>query len=233
MKKIKVFQIRLKVFLLKDLAVNEMLSAEAEFIDSALAKSEKWLAYHEENQFKGYTFGGLYPVSTDKQYKKESLYTITIRCVNDELARYLSNELPNHYTDVFKGLVVENKIIPQKFIEEIYTLTPAIVKNENGYWRNNITMDEFERLLFENAVKKYNHFTEDKIDEDFQLYTSISFSNKKPISCQYKNIHLLGDKLCLKIADDKRAQDVAYMLLGTGLCELGARGYGFCNYKWL
>ena len=44
---------------------------------------------------------------------------------------------------------------------------------------------------------------------------------------------LLGDKISLNISDDKLAQDLAYMALGTGLLEVNSRGAGFTNYRWL
>lgn len=232
MKKINVYQIRIKVFLLESLTVDDMAAEEAHFIDSAMAKEEKWLIYHEKNQYKAYTFDGLYPIEKDGVYKKDQIYTITIRTLDMELAKYFSEVLRHHYTTNIKGLTVENRIIPQKMIEELYTLRPVLVKSEQGYWRNQYSLEEYERLLFENAVKKYRQYTGEKIEEDFQLYTSISFMNRKPISCKYKGIRLLGDKINLKISDDERAQTIAHMLLAVGLGEMNSRGYGYCNYKW-
>lgn len=93
-------------------------------------------------------------------------------------------------------------------------------------------LDEYEGRLFANTVKKYNAFTGEQIEEDFPLYTNITFLNRHPISCRYKNISLLGDKLSLQVADDMKSQEIAYFILGTGLCELNSRGAGFCNFKW-
>jgi CRISPR-associated endoribonuclease Cas6 len=123
--------------------------------------------------------------------------------------------------------------LPKKHIEKLYSITPAIMKNEDGYWKNKIKLDEFERRLKENLIKKYNSSMNTKIDENFQLYTTIEFKNKKPISTNYKNIKLLGDKISLNIAENENAQKIAYMSLGTGVFEMNARGYGFVNYRWL
>lgn len=95
-----------------------------------------------------------------------------------------------------------------------------------------MSLDEYEGRLFANTVKKYNAFTGEQIEEDFPLYTNITFLNRHPISCRYKNISLLGDKLSLQVADDMKSQEIAYFILGTGLCELNSRGAGFCNFKW-
>ena len=131
-----------------------------------------------------------------------------------------------------KGLTVENRIIPHKMISEIYTLSPVIMKSDEGYWRSYMSLDEYEERLFSNLVKKYNSFTGEQIEADFPLYTNITFLNRHPISCKYKRISLLGDKLSLQIADDEKSQKLAYFILGVGLCELNSRGAGFCNFRW-
>ena len=89
-----------------------------------------------------------------------------------------------------------------------------------------MSLDEYEERLFSNLVKKYNSFTGEQIEEDFPLYTNITFLNRHPISCKYKRISLLGDKLSLQIADDEKSQKLAYFILGVGLCELNSRGGG-------
>ena len=165
-------------------------------------------------------------------YRKEQIYTLTVRTVDPDLARYFSEILRNHYTRKIKGLTVENRIVPRKMISEIYTLSPVIMKSDDGYWRSYMSLDEYEGRLFANTVKKYNAFTGEQIEEDFPLYTNITFLNRHPISCRYKNISLLGDKLSLQVADDMKSQEIAYFILGTGLCELNSRGAGFCNFKW-
>lgn len=230
---IRVYELRLKIYTLADILLDDMLAVETQYIDSALALDEKWLKYHKSSEYKSYSFGGLYPLDSSGLYKKDNVYTITIRTVDCELAAYFSRVLVNHHTNKLKGLTIESRIIPKKFIQEIYTLTPVIQKNDNGYWRNNYTLEQYEKRLFENAINKYNAFTGSKINEDFQLYTQIQFLNKKPVKFSYKGITLLGDKINLKIADNKNAQDLAYFLTGTGLCENCSRGAGYCNYKWL
>lgn len=96
-----------------------------------------------------------------------------------------------------------------------------------------MSLAEYEKRLKNNLVKKWNCFENDKIKEDFQLYTLLEFLNDKPIGMEYKNICLLGDKLRLQVSDNVAAQNLAYMSLGTGILEMNSRGYGFVNYRWL
>ena len=228
-----VFQIKLKVFILQDISIEDSQSTISSFIDSTLIKSQKLLEYHESNKFKGYCFDALYPLEEDKIYKRNNIYTITIRTIEKDLAEFFTNKLANEFNDKIKGLTSEIRILPKKHIEKLYSITPAIMKNEDGYWKNKIKIDEFERRLKENLIKKYNSAMDTKIEENFQLYTTIEFKNKKPISTNYKNIKLLGDKISLNIAENENAQKIAYMSLGTGIFEMNARGYGFVNYRWL
>ena len=229
--KIQVYELRLKLYTLADITYEDMLSKETAFIDSALAKDERWIKFHETNCFKNYIMNGMYPLEKDGIYKKDHIYSVIIRTVNPELASYFSKALRNHYTDKLKGLTIENRIINKKLISELYTLTPVIIKSDNGYWRDKMSLDEYERLLKENLIKKYNEFTNQKINEDFELYTYIKFINRKPIANLYKSkIKLLGDKISIKIADNNMAQELAYFALGTGLGTTNTRGYGYCNY---
>ena len=179
-KQITVFEIRLKVFLLKDIPLSKMLTAEAYFIDSVLTKDQEWLTYHETNQYKLYCMNGLFPLERDGIYKivaeikgevvKPDVYTLNEGSIIRDLIEAaggltpeadISNinrakELSNHSSNQMKGLIAERRIVPRKMISEIYTLTPVIQKWEQGYWKVQASVEEYERRIFENAIKKYN-----------------------------------------------------------------------------
>lgn len=227
----QVFQIRLKLFLLKNIKVECLQNDLNSFIDGGLVKDEELLELHQANRYKYYCFDGLYPIEKDKVYKKGIIYSLTLRTIDNRLADFFANKLVNEFNDKFKGLTSEIRIIPKKHIDKIYSVTPVILKND-GYWKNKLSIDDFERRLFENLIKKYNYVMNTKIDEDFQLYTGIEFKNKKPVAFHYKNIKLLGDKISLNIAENKITQDIIYMSIGTGLGEMNSRGAGFINYRY-
>lgn len=229
----KVFEIRLKLFLMKDIIARDIFNKLNSFIDGTLSKDEELLKIHKTNKFKYYCFNGLYPVEKDKVYKQDNIYTLTLRTIDSKLADFFYRVLVNEFNDTFKALKADIKIIPKKHIDKVFSITPVILKTENGYWKNNLTIDDFERRLKENLIKKYNYIMNTKINEDFELYNSIEFNNKKPISMTYKNINLLGDKVTLNIADNKTAQELLYMSIGTGILEMNSRGFGFINYRYL
>lgn len=229
----KVYEINMLVFLLEDINLEDAFSEVANFIDSGLATIPELLDLHEKNIFKNYCFNGFYPLEKDKIYKKNKQYKIQLRTIDEKLAKFFYEKLVNHYNKTIKGLTADIKIIPKKHIEKLYSITPTIVKSNDGYWKNSMTLEDFERRLKENSIKKNNNFNNIKMSEDFSLYTSIEFKNSKPIAMKYKNVKLLGDKLNIYISDDRVSQEIAYMLLGTGILEFNGRGAGYVNYKWL
>ncbi|WP_072523607.1 CRISPR-associated endoribonuclease Cas6 [Clostridium sp. Marseille-P3244] len=228
------FSIRLKVYMLRSVMANQIQAKSGALIDKGFMTDKSLMKFHETNKYKMYCYNNLWPLEKDKCYKKGKIYTLTIRTIDPNLAKYFSEICPNLYTDELKGLSADIRILPKHWIQTLYTTSPVIIKDaEKGYWRTHKSLPEFEDRLKTNLIKKWNAFQHDKIDEDFQLYTSLEFLNEGPIALEYKNIKLLGDKIRLQIADNKRAQEISYMALGTGICEMNSRGWGFVNYRWM
>lgn len=233
-KEIKVMQIRIKLYVLRDISAERIQAEMAAFLDQGLVKDIRFAELHQTNQFKGYCYDLLYPVEQGKVYKKGGIYTLTVRTIDPELVRYFATQAVNVYTQAVKALTAEVKVIPQKPIELLYTLTPVILKcGEKGFWRDTLSVEQYEERLKVNLLKKWRQFYGEKLPEDFELFMGIEFLNKVPIKVEYKNIHLLGDKLRLYIAGNETAQNLAQMAIGVGAGEMNSRGSGFCNYHWL
>ena len=228
----KVYQIRIKVYMLRDVKCEDILTKTAHFIDSTLSTDTLFSGLHTANKYKNYTYDMLYKAEADRSYKEGGIYHLTIRTIDSNLAKFFYETLSNSYTEDFKGLTADVKIIPNRVIDQIYSLTPIIIKGDT-YWRSCMTVDEYEERLKINLIKKYNRFHNIQIDENFQLFSHIEFSNKVPIAVKYKNIKLLGDKCCMHVENNPQAQELVYMALGTGIGENNARGAGFINYKWI
>ena len=228
-----VYEIKLKVCLLKNIKYENSLEIASSYLDFSLCKNEKFLSEHKEKKYKHYNFNYLYPIENDKVYKKDKLYTITIRTIDQEVAEYLLNSTCNHSDENIKGIRSELKVIPKKYIEKIYSITPVLIKDKEGYWRKKNNIEFFEKRLKENIIKKYKYISNNKEIELSDFYNEIKFKNYKPIKTSFKNINLLGDKVELSIESDLKSQELAYMILGMGLLENNSRGMGFVNFKHL
>ncbi|KGN00109.1 CRISPR-associated endoribonuclease Cas6 [Clostridium botulinum] len=231
MNDLKVFELMVDVYTMEDIKVNEQPTKISKLIDKTLCRNDKFLKLHKRNCFKNYCFNWLYPIETDL-YKKGKIYTFIIRTVDKELVEYFNKCLINEHTESLKVLTIKTKVIPQKPIEKIYSITPLIIKAQ-GYWKNNLTFKQFEERIISNLIKKYNDYFNVKIDENFLLYNNIVINNKKPISMPVKGVKLLGDKVTLYISNNEISQKLAYFALGVGLAEANARSAGFCNYQYL
>lgn len=228
----QVFEISVSVKMKQDLPSEHALEQIASFLDQVLCKTG-FETLHKTNQYKYYCFNSLYPIEDSRIYQKGKNYSFQVRTVETSLAGTFSSLVLQGSSKFFTILNSQIKIIPNHIINKVYSITPCIMKNDTGYWRKSGSIEDFERRLKENLLKKYNTLTGTKMNEEFQLCTSLQFKNKGPISCAYKKIHLLGDKLEIMPDSSKEAQELMYMALGTGILETNARGYGFINYQWL
>lgn len=228
----KVYELRLKVYLLKAISAFEAQQQVSQLLDQCLGSEEQWKRFHESSQLKGYSYGSLYPTEKDKVYKKGKLYTITVRTINAELASYFADELPHMESIFMKGLEIEISEVGRGFIESVYSVTPMIVKFEDcAYWRDNHSFEELQSHIRNNSFKKYSEFGEKELDEkNTAIWNQIKLINRKVIATPYKNIKMLGDKIEIKFATDYGSQEIAHMLLATGIGELNSRGFGFLTY---
>ncbi len=230
--KIQVWKLELKVYLLKNINQKDCLTKITYFIDSVLKIDEKFLKYHNKRIPKGYVFNSFYPLEKE-EYLAGKVYTVQIRTVNEELKDFLMKNLHNNYTKEIKGLTISEREIEYRYIDRLFSVTPIILKTENGYWRGNMDVDNFLDRLKINLIKKYNQFYEEKLDERENIFEKIEFRNNVPIKCSYKNINLLGDKVILTIAKNPTAQKLAFLSLGAGLSEMASRGYSYVNPRGL
>lgn len=227
-----VYEIYFKVYLLKDIELKEVKNEILRIIDITLGKTEETLSLHNKNIYKNYCFNSFYPLERDGLYKADTIYTITIRTIDRNLANYFNRRLPLAYTPSIRGLKTNMRTIPVKKITRLYSITPVVIKNDCGYWRNVLSVESFERRLRENLIKKYNEFFNEKIDESFDFYTTMEMLNTMPIGSRYKERTLLGDKISIEVCDNEEAQKLAYIALGTGIGEMNARGFGYVGYKF-
>lgn len=231
---IQVYQVRLKLYFLCDLPVDKVQKMVTFFIDKSFLLNNKFMHLHEQNNFKNYCYDLPYPAPRDKVYRKDMVYTLTIRTIDQEMAEHFVGVCADFHTRELKGLTATKRILPKdKIIEFLFTLTPVILKDDTGYWQNSLLKSDFAQRLEVNMLKKYRQFTGEDLADDFNWFSTIEFLNRTPVPMYFKNVKLLGDKVRLCINDNPSAQSLAYLALGTGIGEMNSRGAGFVNFRWL
>lgn len=227
----KNIELSVKVIVTKEIQEVDALASTRELVDAIVVKT-KGINYHNSNQYKYYSYDGL-PKSKNKKYSKDEILKFRIRLKDLDWANSILTSAKGIHTDKLMVLGIDCKVIPKRHIESIYTLTPVIVKFEEGYWRGNKSIEEVEQRIKINLIKKYNNYYNTKIDENFELFEGIEIKNKYPITIKYKGITLLGDKFLFKIASNEQAQELANFSIACGVGELNARGLSFVRYNWL
>ena len=62
-KKVKVMQIRIRMYVLKEIPAAKVQTEIAAFLDQELVKDERFVKLHNENKYKMYSFDSLYTVA--------------------------------------------------------------------------------------------------------------------------------------------------------------------------
>lgn len=218
---------------MKDIPYQQAGEEIAKLIDYSFMKNESLKQIHKEQVYMPYTMNSLYPLEQDGIYKEGKIYSFIIRTLSSAFEEHFVKVLCHTYTDKLKALSTQAYKCSRKLIDRIYSITPAILKIPDvGYWRDQISVDEFERIFKGILHKKYQYFYNEKLDEGVELYRLLKFDNKKPIAVKFKNITLLGDKVTIHVAENEIAQKLFFMALAVGIIHNGARGSGFINAKY-
>lgn len=232
-----IFECNFKVYLIQDIAKEDVQESLSKLIDKSFYRNENMKDFHEENKIKGYSFNNLYPLELNGIYNEGNIYSFQIRCIGEELKDHFMKFLTNEYTANIKILVSESKKILKKPIDRIYSITPAVVKisdkDKTEYWRNNHNKADFFEYIRKNSIKKYEFLTGEIIDRDLRLFNYERIDNRKPIANNFKGKRILGDKVTLAVETNDEAQNIVYMLFGTGIGDMVPRGYGYMNYQYI
>ena len=152
-----IFEIKLKVYLTDNIMAIGALDRISNLIDSCLMRSDKYSNLHNKNSYKFYVYNSFHPVESDKIYKAGKIYTIVIRTVDKDLYEYLKENIRDDRTEKIKALELISYKLPQNHIERIYSITPVIIKTDGGYWKNSLTLKEYEDRLRINLIKKLSN----------------------------------------------------------------------------
>ncbi|WP_027400511.1 CRISPR-associated endoribonuclease Cas6 [Anaerovorax odorimutans] len=187
---------------------------------------------HVKKQYKNYVFNSFYPLEKDKLYKKGKAYVFKIRGLDDEFMKKVHKYLKVLDSDDFDVISAAFEEIEQGNIRELYTLTPVIITIDDRPWLQNNDLHLFIDRLESNLEKKYKSFFNESIDIKGKLIENIRFKNKVPMSFNYKNVKLLGNKISIDVKENIEAQKTAFLALAVGIGEKNsAVGAGFCNRK--
>ncbi len=195
----------------------------------AMLKDDLLKKLHEKNTYKNYVFCNLYPVEKDTIYKKGNVYTFDLRGIEFEKMIKLKQVLETTENEYFKVIQINFQTGIQRNIKKLITLTPAIITTEKGDYDIKENMNLIKDRILANTQKKYKNIYHTEVNMDF--IQDIKKLNRTPIKIPYKNINILGNKFEIQIKEDPMSQNLAYLILSTGILEKNSQGFGFCMAK--
>ncbi len=232
----KYFELICMAYLKKSIDFKESFEKLAKYISFSMAQDATLKVLHQRSGFKLYTFGGLLPLENEKIYKQGRSYRFGIRSLDENLIDTLADELRKNINNPdLQILETVKKSYPKRFIQELYTVTPAIITTEkNLFWTMEKDGDilRLQRQLHDNLEKKYQNFYGEKLEPLQNFIQLIEIKNKKPqtirITKEGKKIRFFGNKFKIIPHEDEISQKLAFIAMGAGLGEKNSFGGGFC-----
>lgn len=239
----KIYEGTLKLFLLKDIFNKNYQEKIAAIIDKSFLASDDKKLFHKERKLKGYVFNGFFDKNAknkDFKYPAGSVYSVRIRSLDENLMEFFKLNLAKTRTEEMQALTFEYRTLPDTTVTKLYSVTPAVCKFEDGYWANSHTIDDILKRIEQNARKKLALVNE-TIPEDVDFIINSKKLNNYPIIREFNNkssqnncnqkIKFLCDKFEFEISPNEYSQKLAKAIIGAGLLEMNARGFGYVNVK--
>ena len=158
-----------------------------------------------------------------------------MRSLDENLIDVLADELRKNINNPdLQVLETVKKSYRQRFIQELYTVTPTIITTENNlFWTMEKDGDilRLQRQLHDNLEKKYQNFYGEKLEPLQNFIQLIEIKNRKPQTIQItkegKPIRFFGNKFKIIPYEDEISQKLAFVAMGAGLGEKNSFGGGF------
>ena len=242
----KYFELKCTAYLKKDIPFKESFEILSKYISYSMAQDGKLKELHDKKGgFKYYCFGGLFPIETQKVYKKGNSYTFSIRSLDEKMIETLSSELRKNI-DNPNLLIVETtkRVQKQFFVSELYSVTPVIVTMPNKrFWMKEDDLQLLLKQLQDNLEKKYYDFYGKKIEVSQNFIQLFELKNKRSQTIQMTrkdkktnkvtSFRFFGNKFKIIPNEDEVSQKLAFVALACGLGEKNSFGGGFCISKGL
>ncbi|WMJ81632.1 CRISPR-associated endoribonuclease Cas6 [Clostridium sp. MB40-C1] len=225
---------KITAFLKRNIKFTQSGEVIGKIISKAMLLDEELKTMHKNREYK-YVYNNLYPVEKTGIYEEGRVYIFNIRSFNKKFISKIKKLLSKVDSEFMRILAVEENLIKQKHITELYTMTPVIVTVNNKPWLlNDGDLMLLQKRLQDNLEKKYKEIFGQELDTKQSFIQGIEILNKKPMAFEYKGIKLLGNKVKVVVNEDEQSQKLAFIATGMGLGEKGSSvGAGYCYAHYL
>lgn len=229
------YKLKIDVKMKRCIDFKHSLDEISKLINAAMYLDKDMQILHTKTNFKYYTFSNLYPATINEDYQANKVYSFNLHTLNREFFFKIRGKLFEVNNDMFEVIGVQVSVIKQTYINAIETVTPAIavmgkVDNHIKHW--NMSEHGFPIIksrILSNTKNKYEKFYDKKLPDDFDFIRSLQLHRDKPSVYYYKGAKMLCHKFTLHIKEDFISQEMAFLILGSGLLEKTSIGFGHCR----
>lgn len=224
-------EIIITVLLNEDIPMEKSYEIISRFISRAMLGDHLLKELHEQKGYKHYVLCSLYPLESDKIYRKGRIYAFNLRGLDVNFILKMKRLIMTVQEGPMKAITAEIRQQHYRPIREIYTLTPAVATINGKSWTREDGIGLLMERIHINAIKKHRSFYGDLQEPAENFIEVIEQTNDKPIRIRYKNTSLLGCKLNLIVKQDELSQRLAFTVMGSGLLEKNTICCGYCRAK--
>lgn len=204
--------------------INEKLSI---MINNVMQYDKELATLHlYHRKYKHYSYST--PITNEEYYQQGKIYKIYLNSKSENLLTRFKKALINYNNKSF--VVCDVKYISKRIeiIKTIKTETPSVITINKVNLLDKDIMLMKERII-KNAIRKFNDYYNENIEENYNFISNIEILNKYPIGIKYKKGKIFGYKYRLIINTDELSQKIAELVLSSGVLEKNSLGLGFCK----
>ncbi len=207
----------------------------------SLLKDTEFANYHDVKGFKFFNFSNIFPVSNFVYGDQKTLIISSpssafIKILYYQLSKMDVFRLDKYFMEIKKLKLIKKTSCSNSLI----TGTPVVLfknNNENRYFSFNnsdgVDFNFFFKRLKNNAVKKYNAYTDDNFDLDSELFDSFEINREVSIRMNIRNnkFIIIGSLWKLEKNISNYEKKFYNFLFDVGLGEKNSLGFGFLNNR--
>ena len=214
-------KMKIVILLKRNIALNRMGYALGSMISNVMLGDDELKELHETNTYKMYSFDLPIPLSQNKIYLKDRLYSFHLNSINASLIKKLQVLMNFYENDTFKIVMTKVTNVKKRRIATLETLNPVLVQLEKNNDNNKLDVSRYLNInkdIVTGLVNRYNKWNKAdiKIEDALGIFEKITMQNNF-CSIYIKDIKYVGAKYKIDVAQTKLAQDLAFLSLFVGL----------------
>lgn len=215
-------------------------------------KGTKFNDLHSKKEFKPFCFGNLYPIK-DEKIKEGEVYKVWVSSPKEMFMISLLSDLNvNDKVNLgeYSFKLIGMNPYPSRKIDDFTllkteTLTNICLPIDGSLKPKAITLkkdeEKFKEQLKKNIIRKYNRFSDEKVEEKYDLWNNVDIKeipkSEKAVKIyfgnkQNKNFNVIGSNYKFNLGNITDKQKKIFQLVqDVGFGERNTFGFGFINVE--